>query len=122
MSKKKRDLTDAELQTIEELREKHGEVKYYLVRDTLCVVRRAKRHDLERYQDTIAKSMTPRRRGQDGPTAADASRTLGISSWVWPEDKETRARIMDEQPGFIGRAASDAEVMAEDEIEDFEGN
>lgn len=123
MSKReKRELTEEEQKIVHNLRDKHGSVKHYWVCGILCVVRRATRHDMERYNEKIAESMKPRRRGQDGPSVADASRQLGISSWVWPEDKDTRARIMDEQYGFVGRAASDAEAMAEDQIEDDEGN
>lgn len=122
MVKEKRELTEEEKKIVDQLRDKHRVVKHYWVDGELCVVRRATRHDLERYNETIAQSMKPRRRGQEGPSLADASRQLGISSWVWPEDKATRARIMDEQPGFVGRAATDAEQMAEELIEDDEGN
>jgi hypothetical protein len=119
----KRPLSEEESKIVEQLRQQHGDVRHYMVRDKLVVIRMATAADLHRYKDTLAKAMAPKRRGQtDGPSVADAERTLGVVSWVYPDDKAERAAILTAAPGLIGRSASDAETMAEAGIEDFEGN
>jgi hypothetical protein len=117
-----RELTESETATIEELRAKHGTVKSYLVADTLCVVRKATRLELEALSDALTQSMRPPRRGQSAPSYSDARYKLGIAAWAHPTALDERKRILTDQGAFAMRSCDAAEAMAEDGIEELEGN
>ena len=117
-----RELTEEETTILHALREKHGDAKPLLVKGTFCVIRRATRHEMEADRDAVTQSMKPARRGQEPPSYAAARYKLGVSAWVYPEDKEERKRLLTEQGALASRACDMAEAMAEDGIEELEGN
>lgn len=122
-----RQLSDQEKTTLAELRDKHhGRVKPFLVNDHLVVVRAASAGELHRYKDKIGASIagaSGKNRGK-GPSIADAERELATSCVVHPEPGAFLVLIEgpDGRAGFIGTAASAAEDLANEGVEELEGN
>jgi hypothetical protein len=119
-----RDLSDEEKQILSTLSDKYdGLVKPFLIKDTLVVVRAASAGDLHRYKDKIAAVMAASSKARRGPapSVADAERELALSCIVHPEPAKAKA-LCESRPGFFGTAATAAEELASDGVEELEGN
>ncbi len=121
-----RDLTDEEKAIVSQLRAAHGAVGIFLPKDELLVIRGSRRAEHDRWQDGMARLTVQGASGNNNPkgqvSISTLQRELALSVIVYPSDAKKQIAMLDASSTLAGRVANKANALADDEVEEIEGN